>query len=48
MQPSKISAFCFSVILTIPLLLAPRLAHSSNPLEIFYSNDVGGKTEPCG
>ncbi len=48
MQPSKILAFCSFVILTSALLFVPNLAYSYQTLEIFYSNDVGGKTEPCG
>ncbi len=42
------TACLFIIILPIALLLAPSQGYSYNALDIFYSNDVSGKTEPCG
>ncbi|MDR9502553.1 MAG: hypothetical protein RI601_12225 [Desulfurivibrionaceae bacterium] len=47
MTPSKRSiSICFFI--AAALLLTPWPGAASTPLEIFYSNDVSGQTEPCG
>ena len=48
MQPYKSSTYLCFVIVAATLLLSPCPSYSFASLDIFYSNDVGGHTEPCG
>lgn len=48
MQPNRISIFLYFVILAIFCTITPCSGSSYEALDIFYSNDVGGHTEPCG
>lgn len=47
-MPSLKSLFFSFFILTVAALIVPIPGYCFNGLDIFYSNDVGGKTEPCG
>ncbi len=48
MYSRKNIAFLPLIILAFFLLLSPCQATSFSSLNIFYSNDVAGQTEPCG
>ncbi len=48
MSLPKNSHHLFFIVLTTCLLLTPGQGYGSTTLDIFYSNDVSGQTEPCG
>ncbi len=48
MKITKLTSCFFLYISTALFLLTPLPSFAFQPLDIFYSNDIGGHTEPCG
>lgn len=48
MSLTKRSTSLCSLVLSFLILVTPSLCFGFTGLDIFYSNDVSGHTEPCG
>jgi hypothetical protein len=48
MAPRTKILILFLAVLPLLFLAVPGQGNDQGALDIFYSNDLGGQTEPCG